>query len=82
MRDVAADRGGRGGGSSSWLARPLVIDAGLILLNLFIYGAARHFQLVNWDDSTYLADNPKVLGGLSWSSAWWALTTACHAGIR
>jgi tetratricopeptide (TPR) repeat protein len=54
---------------------PLVIGAGLILLNLFIYGAARHFELVNWDDPGYLTDNPTVLGGLSWSSAWWALTT-------
>ena len=49
--------------------------AGLILLDLFIYASVRHFDLVNWDDSTYVTENPTVLGGLSWSSAWWALTT-------
>jgi protein O-mannosyl-transferase len=46
-----------------------------VLLNLFVFAAVRHFQLVNWDDSTYVTENPTVLGGLSWSSAWWALTT-------
>jgi tetratricopeptide (TPR) repeat protein len=53
----------------------VVVAAGLILLNLFIYASVRHFELVNWDDSTYVTENPTVLGGLSWSSAWWAMTT-------
>jgi tetratricopeptide (TPR) repeat protein len=56
-------------------AHPAVIAVGLVLLNLFVFAAVRHFQLVNWDDSTYVSENPTVLGGLSWSSAWWALTT-------
>ena len=46
-----------------------------MLLNIVVFASVRHFQLVNWDDSTYLSENPTVLGGLSWSSAWWALTT-------
>jgi protein O-mannosyl-transferase len=57
------------------LGRALGIAAGLVALNLFIYAAVYRFQLVNWDDSTYVTENPTVLGGLSWSSAWWALTT-------
>jgi protein O-mannosyl-transferase len=61
--------------SPSWLERPAVVAAWLILLNLFVYASVRHFELVNWDDSTYVTENPTVLGGLSWSSAWWALTT-------
>jgi protein O-mannosyl-transferase len=55
--------------------RPLWIAVGLVVLNVFVYAAVRHFELVNWDDSTYITENPVVLGGLSWSSAWWALTT-------
>jgi tetratricopeptide (TPR) repeat protein len=56
-------------------ALPVLIAAGLVLLNVFVYASVRHFQLVNWDDPTYVTENPTVLGGLSWSSAWWALTT-------
>jgi protein O-mannosyl-transferase len=56
-------------------ARTLAIRIGLVLLNLFVYEAVRRFQLVNWDDPGYITTNPTVLGGLSWSSAWWALTT-------
>ena len=59
----------------AWFAQPIVIAIGLVAINLFIYSSVRHFQLVNWDDSTYVTENPTVLGGLSWSSAWWALTT-------
>ena len=47
----------------------------LVLLNVFIYGAVGTFELVNWDDPTYISENPTVLRGLSWSTAWWALTT-------
>lgn len=46
-----------------------------MLLNVCVYASVRHFELVNWDDSTYITENPTVLGGLSWSSVWWALTT-------
>jgi tetratricopeptide (TPR) repeat protein len=51
------------------------IALGLVLINLFVYSSVRRFDLVNWDDATYITENPTVLGGLSWSSAWWALTT-------
>jgi protein O-mannosyl-transferase len=61
--------------ATAWLAQPLVVASVLVGLNLFVYASVRHFQLVNWDDSTYVTENPTVLGGLSWSSVWWALTT-------
>ena len=61
--------------SSSWLSRRVPVGIILVAINLFIYAAVYRFQLVNWDDSTYVTENPTVLGGLSWSSAWWALTT-------
>jgi len=53
----------------------IAIAAGLVALNLFVYWQTRHFQLVNWDDPSYITENPMVLGGLNRSSAWWALTT-------
>src|SRR3954470_8126541 len=56
-------------------AAPLLIAAALIALNVFVYSSVSHFELVNWDDSTYITENPTVLSGLSWSTAWWALTT-------
>jgi protein O-mannosyl-transferase len=59
----------------SWLSHRVPVAVALVALNLFIYAAVSRFQLVNWDDSTYVTENPTVLGGLSWSSAWWALTT-------
>ena len=68
--------------ATSWLAQPLVVASVLVGLNLFVYASVRHFQLVNWDDSTYVTENPTVLGGLSWSSAWWALTTGHSSGPK
>jgi len=47
----------------------------LAALTAFIYAPVRTFDLVNWDDPSYVTENPIVRGGLSWSSAWWALTT-------
>ena len=33
------------------------------------------FDFVNWDDATYLTENPVVQHGLSWANVGWALTT-------
>src|SRR5690349_23264534 len=46
---------------------PATVWVALVVLNLFIYAAVRDFQLVNWDDPTYITENPTVLSGLSWS---------------
>jgi len=40
-----------------------------------IYASVHRFELVNWDDPTYITENPMVLRGLSTSTVWWALTT-------
>jgi len=55
--------------------RPVAISLVLAALTAAVYAPVRTFELVNWDDPSYLTDNPIVRGGLSWSSAWWALTT-------
>jgi protein O-mannosyl-transferase len=41
-----------------------------------VYSAVRDFDFVNWDDPTYVLENPRVLAGLTWANVWWALTTA------
>jgi tetratricopeptide (TPR) repeat protein len=46
-----------------------------VLLDLFVYSAVSGFELVNWDDATYITENPTVRQGLSLRTAWWALTT-------
>src|SRR5689334_14251072 len=50
----------------------------LVLLHVVIYANVGRVELVNWDDPTYITENPTVLRGLSWSTVWWALTTG-HA---
>jgi protein O-mannosyl-transferase len=57
------------------VARPALIWVALVVLNLVVYDGVDRFELVNWDDSTYINENPTVLSGLSWRTAWWALTT-------
>ncbi|MEX2272212.1 MAG: tetratricopeptide repeat protein [Vicinamibacterales bacterium] len=47
----------------------------LLAINWFIYSAVGGFDFVNWDDPTYVLDNPRVLDGLSWSNVQWAFTT-------
>src|SRR5436190_15921954 len=56
-------------------SRTIPILVGLVLLNLFVYWGVQRFDFVNWDDSTYLTENPNVQAGLSPSNVWWALTT-------
>lgn len=51
------------------------VQVALVLLNVFVYANVGRFELVNWDDPTYITENATVLRGLSWSTAWWALTT-------
>jgi protein O-mannosyl-transferase len=55
--------------------RVAAVHVALVALNVVIYAAVGGFELVNWDDPTYITENPTVLRGLSGSTAWWALTT-------
>jgi tetratricopeptide (TPR) repeat protein len=55
--------------------RPVIISLALAALTAIVYAPVRTFELVNWDDPSYVTDNPIVRGGLTWSSALWAVTT-------
>lgn len=50
----------------------------LAVVTVLVFAGVRNFQFVNWDDPTYITDNARVLGGLSATNIWWALTTS-HA---
>ncbi len=56
-------------------SRTIPILIALVVLNLVVYWGVQRFDFVNWDDSTYLTENPNVQAGLSPSNVWWALTT-------
>src|SRR5687768_9790256 len=61
----------------TWISNaPIRACIGLVALNLFVYAQVREFQFVNWDDPSYITENPNVQEGLTWHSAAWALTTA------
>ncbi len=56
-------------------ARRLCLLVGLAGAIAFVYAPVLGFDFVSWDDPWYVSNNPHVLGGLSWSAAWWAFTT-------
>lgn len=58
-----------------WTAQLTGISAGIALLTVLIYAQVRHFGFVYLDDFVYVVDNARVVRGLSWEGARWALTT-------
>ena len=54
---------------SRWICAALVVFAVLPYLQTLYYG------FVNFDDGTYVAENPLVQQGLTWSNLAWASTT-------
>jgi protein O-mannosyl-transferase len=69
-RPVSRPEPQAGGRSPLWV--PIVV---LIALNAFVYAQVRTFAFVNWDDPSYITDNPNIPAGLTWHSVRWALTT-------
>ena len=60
----------------SRLSRPALVCALLIAGTWAIYGQVRQFPLVDFDDLSYVADNPHVNGGLTAANAAWVFTHA------
>jgi hypothetical protein len=58
--------------------RPLLGAAALIALVFAVFHAVRRFPFIGLDDPVSVTANPTVEAGLSWATAWWALTTG-HA---
>jgi tetratricopeptide (TPR) repeat protein len=60
---------------TAWWLHPAVVSILLISLNIVVYAAVRDFQFVNWDDPSYITENPNIVDGLTGRSVMWALTT-------
>src|SRR5262245_15876709 len=57
----------------------LLIDAGLVLLTLVVFGQALGFGFILLDDPGYVTDNIHVLGGPTAANIAWAFTTTDEA---
>jgi tetratricopeptide (TPR) repeat protein len=53
----------------------LALGALLITVTLAAFSPAVNFQFLAYDDSVYVANNPRVQEGLTWRNVRWALTT-------
>ena len=61
-------------------SRPVVVTicgalAGAVFL---LYGQVLRHEFINFDDDTYVTENPRVLEGLTWSGVRWAFTTTAE----
>jgi protein O-mannosyl-transferase len=63
----------------SKMPRDWWIYLALIVASLAIYGQARQFDFVNFDDHQYVRDNPYVRQGLTAQSVAWAFTSGDDA---
>ena len=54
---------------------PRVVACLLGLAVAIVYGQVIGFEFVEWDDPTYVTENPSVQAGLTWRGLVWACTT-------
>lgn len=47
----------------------------LVAVTIAVFAPVWAFDFVSYDDPWYVSENPNILGGLSWQSLRWALTT-------
>lgn len=56
------------------LNQAFVVYCGLPILVLLIYLQSIHFSFVNYDDGSYVFQNPNISSGLRWHGILWAFT--------
>lgn len=74
-RDPEADIPSATRAIPAWRAPGFVASAALVAVTLAVFAPTRRFPLVDYDDIDYIADNPHVRAGLTWSGVKWAFTT-------
>jgi len=47
----------------------------LIVITLIAFWPVSHYEFVNYDDRTYVSENPHLRDGLTWKAVQWALST-------
>ena len=71
-----AARSRPGPGWLDWIAtRIWVLSLLLAAATLALYYPVHHHPFVNYDDSLYVTENPRVQSGLDWDTVKWAFTT-------
>ena len=74
--------------SNSLLSAPdwkqaLALGCILIIATLAVYVRVNSFPFVNYDDTLYVTQNPRVQAGLTWDTVHWALPAITSVpGIR
>ncbi|MBI4746860.1 MAG: tetratricopeptide repeat protein [Acidobacteria bacterium] len=68
-------------GIAGWAQRHpiLLVCLGLITLNLVVFGRVVSFEFIDFDDNSYVFNNPNVRQGLTLANLKWAFTTF-HVG--
>lgn len=74
-RKVAAGSGTNTYQPEKALRQLWVMCALLGLAVLAVYGPVRNYPFINYDDDTYVTNNPHVQAGLSWATIRWSVTT-------
>src|SRR5579884_2571856 len=54
----------------------LIIVLGLVIGTFALYGRVGRYQFINFDDSVYVYENPRVLSGLSGENFLWAISAS------
>jgi tetratricopeptide (TPR) repeat protein len=54
--------------------RPVIISALLFAATVFLFSRAIGCGFLNYDDPSYITENPQVQGGLTWTGVVWAFT--------
>ena len=56
------------------IVRQAFIALGLVIATVVVYLPVRHHEFVNFDDDTFVTENPNLQDGLTWRSVRWAFT--------
>ena len=54
--------------------RLILIYIGLVVIILGVFDQTAQFGFVNYDDGSYVFENPNIRAGLSWRGVVWAFT--------
>ena len=54
--------------------RSILLSLALLATTLVLYAPVVHNDFINFDDDTYILNNPQVRSGLNWSTVHWSFT--------
>ena len=56
------------------IVRQAFIALGLVIATVVVYLPVRHYDFVDFDDNSFVTENPNIRDGLTWRSVRWAFT--------